>query len=370
MTNYPNTERSSAPRATVLTSILASTISVFSIIGCGDAQRLDDRSTDTNGARERNAMHGTDDHSQHGDAEAAGAHTPSTRLEFMSTPSTIEPGATSTWRLRIVDATSGKPVPEFDLSHEKLMHLIVVSKDLSWFNHLHPEYQGNGEFTIDAELPRVGEYKLYADYTPKGGTQEIAQHEFKTAAAGPTAAVALVADRPAKGGWMLRSAVSRPEGQPDVKGSGEYQVAMMPMPSKITAGKEVMLHFQVRDAKGTPLTDLEPYLGALGHAVLLSSDTKTYLHTHPMDAGAEGMDHGASGHDSNDSDGGHGSHGEADSHGEHDNHGDHGTGNASAATGSDVMFHTTFPSAGLYKVWGQFQHRGKIITAAFVLQVS
>ena len=88
-----------------------------------------------------------------------------------------------------------------------------------------------------------------------------------------------------------------------------------------------------------------------------------------MDAGGEGMDHGAGGHDSNDAHSGHGSHDEADSHGEHDSH-DHGTGNDSAATGSDVMFHTTFPSAGLYKVWGQFQHRGKIITAAFVLQVS
>ena len=58
-----------------------------------------------------------------------------------------------------------------------------------------------------------------------------------------------------------------------------------------------MLHFQVRDASGKPVQRLQPYLGAMGHAVLLSSDTKIYIHTHPMDASEhEGMDHGAMGH--------------------------------------------------------------------------
>ena len=37
--------------------------------------------------------------------------------------------------------------------------------------------------------------------------------------------------------------------------------------------------------------------------------------------------------------------------------------------GPDVMFHTTIPKAGLYKAWGQFMHKGKIITAGFVLNV-
>jgi hypothetical protein len=281
----------------------------------------------------------------HAGQHAAGAHTHTTRLEFASAPATIAPGTPVTWTLRIVDAKSGAPVPDFSLSHEKLMHLIVVSTDLTWFNHIHPEYKGNGEFTVEAVLPRTGDYKLYADYTPKGGSQEVAQHELvAVGAAAGTGAAALVADTVGKGGWMVRSTVSRPEGEPEATGGGEYQVAMMPMPSKIVAGKDVMLHFQVRDADGTPLTDLEPYLGALGHAVLLSGDTKTYLHTHPMDGEMEGMDHGSGAHD-------------------------HGTA-AKSDGGSDVIFHTNFPTPGLYKVWGQFQHKGRIITAAFVLQVA
>jgi hypothetical protein len=35
--------------------------------------------------------------------------------------------------------------------------------------------------------------------------------------------------------------------------------------------------------------------------------------------------------------------------------------------GPDVMFHTNMPAAGNYKAWGQFMHKGKIISAAFVV---
>ncbi|MEP7218751.1 MAG: hypothetical protein ABI876_07525, partial [Bacteroidota bacterium] len=169
---------------------------------------------------------------------------------------------------------------------------------------------------------------------------------FSTAGTQPTVVSILpVPDTLGEGGWMLKSVSSAPEGEPERRSSSSYQVALMPMPGKIIAGKDVMLHFQVRDAKGKPITDLEPYLGAMGHAVLLSSDTKVYLHTHPMEGGT---DHGSMDHGTMKSDSG-----------------------AGAATehGPNVIFHTNFPSAGYYKVWGQFQHRGKIVTAPFVLKV-
>jgi hypothetical protein len=273
------------------------------------------------------------------------AHTNTTRLEFSAAPSAIPAGTPATWTLKIVDSESGEPVQEFENVHEKLLHLIVVSTDLTWFNHLHPEYQGNGIFTIDATLPRAGSYKLYADYTPKGKTQEVAQHEFATDGAQPTPTQILpVHDTAGAGGWIVREVSARPEGEPEAEGGATYQVALMPMPMKLTPNTDVMLHFQVRDANGKPVNDLEPYLGALGHAVLLSSDTKVYLHTHPMEGGMEEMDHGKM---------------------------DHGAmGHSHPTTGGpDVIFHTNFPSAGFYKVWGQFQHRGKIITAPFVLKV-
>lgn len=291
------------------------------------------------GAHTHDSAHAHD----HGDSAR-----PTTRLEFATQPEQIVAGAPASWTLTILDAASGKPVEKLDTVHEKLMHLIVVSSDLSWFNHLHPRYEGNGRFTISTTLPRPGSYKLYADYTPNGKMQEVPQHEFSTAdAAAVPATFASAADTIGAGGWMVKTVTSAPEGEPGKAGGAVYQVAMMPMPGKIRAGKDVMLHFQVRDAAGKPVTGLEPYLGAMGHAVLLSGDTKSYLHTHPMDA------HG-------------------DAHGSMD-HGAHGAtaGDARPADGggSDVMFHTNFPHPGLYKAWGQFQHKGKIITVPFVLNV-
>jgi hypothetical protein len=300
---------------------------------------------------EQNRMnHSTLQHDHGTDIMEHPAHTNSTRMEFSAEPSAIPSGKPVTWRLTIVDNESGEPVQEFEKVHEKLLHLIVVSTDLTWFNHLHPEYQGNGVFTIEATLPRSGNYKFYADYTPKGKTQEVPQHEFSTAGAQPTPTqLVSVHDTTGAGGWMIRQTSARPEGEPEAEGGATYQVALMPMPMKVTSNTDVMLHFQVRDANGKPVKDLEPYLGALGHAVLLSSDTKVYLHTHPMEGGMEGMDHGGMDHGKM----------------------DHGTMEHSHPTtgGPDVIFHTNFPSAGFYKVWGQFQHRGKIITAPFVLSV-
>jgi hypothetical protein len=271
-------------------------------------------------------------------------------------------GKPATWTLKVTDAASGAPVKDFDEVHDKLMHLIVVKKDLSWFNHIHPEHKGDGTFTVTTTLPTAGSYKLYADYTPKGRTQEVPQHEFATAGAQASLAssatsVSLVADK-VNNGWITKKVTAHPEGQPNAKGGATYEVALMPMPLPVTAGKDVMLHFQIRDGKGQPIKDLQPYLGAMGHAVVLSSDTQSYLHSHPMEGGMDEM--GGMKHDMS-------------------KMGNAKPGNAKMGQmkhsappksgGPDVMFHTNFPTAGLYKAWGQFMHKGRVITAAFVVDV-
>jgi hypothetical protein len=279
-------------------------------------------------------------------ADAAGetrAHTHSTKLAFSSAPGTLPTGKAATWTLKITDQKSGQPVKDYEIVHDKLMHLIVVKNDLSWFNHIHPEHKGDGTFEVTTALPTAGGYKLYADYTPKGGEQEIATHEFATGGAQPATASVLLVNDKMQGPWMTKKVVAHPEGEPDAKGGATYEVALMPMPMPIRAGQDTMMHFQVRDAKGQPIKDLQPYLGAMGHCVILSSDTESYLHSHPVEGGAD--------HDMS-------------------KMGDKNNMKHSAppkSGGPDVMFHTNFPAAGQYKAWGQFMHKGKIITAAFVV---
>lgn len=337
-------------RRTLATLTLAAALSMT---GCGDKSDPKTNSSDstTGGA------HGADTGAHtHAAGESAGAHQHSTKLEFLSAPTVIKAGEPATWTLKIVDAQTGAPVADFDRVHEKLMHLLLISSDLSWFNHLHPEYKGEGVFTISAVLPKAGSYKLYADYTPKGKTQEVAQYELATDGATPAPSTTqLVTDTVGEGGWMLRPTASAPEGEPDKQGNTRYTVALMPMPMKLVSGKDMMLHFQVRDAAGKPVDDLQPYLGAMGHLVVLSGDTKTFLHAHPMEGGMEGMDHGSMDH---------GGAAHSDSGSAPHEHA------APTKGGPDVIFHTNFPTPGLYKVWGQFQHKGQIITAPFTIEVS
>ncbi len=287
------------------------------------------------------------DHSSHDHSGAmAGvtAHTNTTRLAFSSEPKAIPVGKPATWNLRVTNAKSGEAVNAFEVEMTKKMHLIVVKNDLSWFNHVHPQFEGDGKFSVTTEVPGAGTYKIYADYTVKGAGQEVPQAQFATEGQTVTPAKVAIAPDKMRGMWIVNRFNAHPESEPDARGGAVYEVALMPMPTPLKAGEATMLHFQIRDAKGVPIKDLQPYLGAMGHCVILSSDTDSYLHSHPMSENDEGMNH------------------------------DMGNMKMDAPApksgGPDVMFHTNFPKAGLYKVWGQFQHKGKIITASYVVNVA
>jgi hypothetical protein len=296
------------------------------------------------------------DHDHSGAMPGMKPRTNTTKLAFSSAGGGVPVGKPTMWTLQITNAKTGASINDFEVEMTKQMHLIVVKNDLSWFNHIHPQFQGNGKFTVTTVLPSAGTYKIYADYTLKSAGQEVPQYEFATAGETVTPAkVSIVPDK-MQGMWLVNKFNAHPESEPDAKGGAVYEVAMMPMPMPIVAGQDTMLHFQVRDSKGTPIKDLQPYLGAMGHCVILSSDTNSYLHSHPMSGGMEGMDH---------------SMGNMKMDGM-----DHSMGGmkmdvpAPRSGGPDVMFHTNFPHDGLYKVWGQFQHKGKIITANFVVNVA
>ena len=96
---------------------------------------------------------------------------------------------------------------------------------------------------------------------------------------------------------------------------------------KIVANKDADIAFSIGDAAGNPVIDLEPLMGTGGHSVIISSDIREFLHVHPT----EEVEPNWKG-------------------------------------GPHISFRT--PKPGLYKAWGQFQHRGKIIVADFILKVA
>src|SRR5699024_12406280 len=50
--------------------------------------------------------------------------------------------------------------PSLKTSHEKIMHLIIMSSDLNDYYHLHPEAEGDGKFVQKIDLSDGG-YKVF-----------------------------------------------------------------------------------------------------------------------------------------------------------------------------------------------------------------
>ena len=235
----------------------------------------------------------------------------------------LQPGKPASLTLSVRDP-SGQPAKQFEKVHEMFMHVLAVSKDLSWFAHEHPELQKDGTFKLSLAFPSAGEYVLYHDFTPPAVGQQVVSVPLTV----PGQAAVPVA---------LKVDIDKP------KLVDGYTVAFKAT-GPIQTEQESELVFEIaRDGK--PVADLEPYLGAMGHFVIISQDLKSFVHSHPHEEGEEagGHGHGESGHDSKP--------------------------HAAEKGGPDVHFHARFEAPGVYKGWGQFQHKGKVLTVPVVFEV-
>ncbi|MBL0386929.1 hypothetical protein JJB07_09710 [Tumebacillus sp. ITR2] len=208
--------------------------------------------------------------------------------------------------LQILDA-NGSPVQNFTEDMTMLLHLIVVSRDLSSFAHLHPDYQGNGVFTISHEFPFGGEFQLIAEFVPEGKDIAVAKHWVTVEGATHQAQPVLPDEKFTK-----------------TLDGVEVTLTTTPDIPELKSGQMAMLNFHLADPTTHKPVKLDKYLGTFGHGVILNSEGNRYLHVHAMDG---------------------------------------------VGSGSDVMFHTEFPAPGLYKVWGQFQVGDEVIAAPFTVNV-
>lgn len=203
-------------------------------------------------------------------------------------------------RFTIVDQDD-RAVTRFDVRHEKRLHLIAVRDDFGGFQHVHPTMAADGTWSADLDLVGGG-YRLFADFQEEGADQTVA-HADLAVAASPGSAFA----------------PSPPRASRTTTVDG-YDVALS---GDLAAGAASTLTLTVsRD--GEPVADLEPYLGAYGHLVVLRGTDKQYLHTHPEDGPA----------------------------------------------GPEIAFGVEVPTVGRYYLYLDFQHRGKVRTASFALDAS
>ena len=168
-------------------------------------------------------------------------------------------GRRSELRFSVV-AGDGRPVRTFDVAHEKRMHLIVVRRDATGFQHLHPELGEDGAWTASVTLKEAGTYRVFADFT-RGGKP-----------------LTLASDLRVDGDARLEPL---PAPRDVAAAGGGYEVRLDA--GDPAAGREGELEFTVtRD--GRPV-ETEPYLGAGGHLVALREGDLAYLHVHPTGNG-------------------------------------------------------------------------------------
>jgi Heavy metal binding domain len=216
-------------------------------------------------------------------------------------------GGVSGFRLTVRDPQSGEPVSAFTEVHERIFHLFIVSRDLEAFAHVHPEKTADGAFEVRHDLA-VGQYMLIADFLPAGGTPQLVQRMVVT---------------PGYKGPLFAPPASLAPGPVEQIADG---IRVRLHLQSIAPRRASSLRFEIADAAtNQPVSDLEPYLGAAGHLLVVSQDLTIAVHGHP-----EGI----------------------------------------ATSGPVVMFDPVFPTPGIYKLWAQFQRRGRTITVPFVITVS
>jgi hypothetical protein len=257
-------------------------------------------------AEETSHSHSETNTNSHGEHGDDHAKTSTSTQAKLTTTGVIVPNTPTTLQIEVQDQ-DGNAIAQFDQFQEKVMHLIAISDDLQIFQHLHPAYKGNGRFEVETQFPKSGNYTLFSDYQPTGQAEQVSI--LKTQVAGNNSPAAEV-------NWSR------------TKIFNETIVGFAPNKTTIRAGEDVILRFNLQDANSDqPITDLQPYLGEKGHLVILRQSSEltreNYIHAHAVQ-------------------------------------------NTPA---NQIHFATSFPQPGRYKLWGQFNRNGEIITADFWVKV-
>jgi hypothetical protein len=222
--------------------------------GTDDKHATDSKQVDTNDsnheeehATAEETEHSTDHGDGHGEHEAAIGNS-----EVL--PVVHEESGTLVINLR---DKNQNPVSDLEINHEKLMHLIVVSSDLTEYRHLHPESVEPGVYQISHDL-QDGDYKVFVDIKPRNLAYQVQP-------------IQLLLGNPAH-------SHGQEELKPDtelVKRVENHTVTLQP--TSLETNQTVQLKFDLNGE--TP----EPHLGALGHVVILDETAENYIHVHPHD---------------------------------------------------------------------------------------
>ena len=241
------------------------------------------------------------------------------KMAFSANPAILEAGKSALLSFKPENMANASAAVPLDLHHEKKIHLIVVSKDLSYFEHIHPVYNADGSYQIkvlgnadkytdgrghnETKFEKGGDYVLFADYMPTGAPGQLERISLTVAGTASKTAT-----------YSKEKLTCTIDGYTVTLGSQDGQFAT-----------NNALHITGTVAQGgktVAAESFENYLGAKAHVVMLREGADHYMHVHPD------------------------------------------------VVNGQLDLHTTFDTPGMYRAWLQFQTNGKLHTADFVVNVA
>jgi putative copper resistance protein D len=245
-------------------------------------------------------------------------------IHLKTDPATLIAGTPAMLTVSIEDG-NGRPLQGLAVHHDRILHVVIISEDLNIFAHIHPEDIGpittamvkKATFPVRYVFPKAGRYLIGFDFAASDAL--YSKQVVLTVSGGPR---------------MGRQKVDLSRS----KDFGHYRVTLSTPPEGIKVGEETALVYRI-EKDGKPVTDLQPYLGAPMHLSVVRADLAQFMHIHGVLPG------------------------------ETHTHDDHMHAMPPERFGPKIEADVVFPDKGVYKIFSQVQHQGKVLLFDFMVEV-
>ncbi|SFC93703.1 Cu+-exporting ATPase [Nocardioides terrae] len=251
------------------------------------------------------------------DVSAISTHDAGLDVEIV-TAAPVKPGRRVTVFIAIRDAATGEGIGDLVRTHQVWMHMIITRDDLGTFAHIHPKPTDTpGTYTVEATFPTTGAYTVHTEFRRQGQMTDVLDtHRITIAGSTPAPATMPTADVRSSTGQGVRVTL---DGQAHLGETSDFTL-------------------RFTDIAGRPVDDLQPYLGAAGHVVVMRADGSTFAHRHAETFDDQGRPVFAL---------------------------------PGTTFGPELDLHVNFDRPGAYRLWAQFRlGDGTVITAPFVVHVA
>ena len=231
-------------------------------------------------------------------------------------PADIRPGRPTEITVEVRDEETGELVEDLVRTHQVWMHMILAREDLGTFAHIHPEpTDKDGVFTVTATFPTAGRYGVHTEFRRQGQMADVLDSREVTVAGSRPTPVPLPAEDIRE--QVVEGVRIELDGDAHVGETSDFTLGFTDA------------------ATGEPVDDLQPYLGAAGHVVVMRGDGTRFGHRHAETFDDEDRPVAAM---------------------------------PGTTFGPELDLHVTFQVAGTYRLWAQFRLAdGTVVTAPFTV---